>query len=73
MTNAERIASILADPAASNWLKRSLESACKRDPVDATNDAEFLGELLADRAQEILAGKRQTEYPESTGHDVSLN
>jgi hypothetical protein len=31
---------VLADPAASDWLKRSLLSALKRDPVAAVNDAE---------------------------------
>jgi hypothetical protein len=31
---------VLADPAASDWLKRSLLSALKRNPVDAVNDAQ---------------------------------
>ena len=33
---------VLADPAASRWLKGALESAMLRDPVDAVYDAELL-------------------------------
>ena len=36
---------ILADPAASVWLKAALRSALSRDPVDAANDADVLARL----------------------------
>jgi hypothetical protein len=37
---------VLADPAASYWLKAALCSALRRDPVDAANDSETLTRLL---------------------------
>ena len=37
---------ILNDPACSHWLRNSLVSALRRDPVDAANDAELLARLL---------------------------
>lgn len=40
------IEQILADPAASDWLKAALHSALSRDPVDAANDSEILAKLL---------------------------
>ena len=40
---------ILADPAASEWLKSALKSAVERDPVDALNDALVLAATLEDR------------------------
>jgi len=40
------IEQILADPAASDWLKTALHSALSRDPVDAANDSEILAKLL---------------------------
>ena len=40
------VTEVLADPAASNWLRRSLESALERDPVDALNDALVLASVL---------------------------
>jgi hypothetical protein len=46
---------ILADPAASGWLKNALRAAITRDPVDAANDAEFLFRLLDRRACQILS------------------
>ena len=48
---------ILADPAASSWLKTALASALERDPVDAANDAEILVNLLARRAENDLEPK----------------
>jgi hypothetical protein len=50
---------VLADPAASDWLKRSLLSALKRDPVDAISDAEALLLVLRRRVAAI-------QYPD--GH-----
>jgi len=46
---------VLADPAASFWLKAALRSALSRDPVDAANDSEFLARLLERRCREVLA------------------
>ena len=43
------IDAMLADPAASYWLKTALRSALCRDPVDAANDSEILARLLKDR------------------------
>ena len=48
------IPEILADPAASSWLKNALREALSRDPVDAANDAEILAKLLDRRCREIL-------------------
>lgn len=45
---------ILADPAASDWLKWALKSAAQRDPVDALNDALVLAAALEDRLRSEL-------------------
>jgi hypothetical protein len=45
---------ILADPAASEWLKVALKSAIERDPVDALNDALVLAATLEDRLRREL-------------------
>jgi 3'-phosphoadenosine 5'-phosphosulfate (PAPS) 3'-phosphatase len=45
---------VLADPAASSWIKQALQSALSRDPVDAANDAEVLAGLLDTRCQKIF-------------------
>jgi hypothetical protein len=45
---------VLADPAASSWIKQSLRSALSRDPVDAANDAEVLACVLDNRCQKIF-------------------
>ena len=37
---------ILADEAASSWLKSALQTALERDPVDALNDALVLAAAL---------------------------
>ena len=46
---------VLADPAASFWLKAALHSALSRDPVDAASDSEIMARLLGRRCREILA------------------
>jgi hypothetical protein len=51
-----RIDEILADPAASFWLKTALRSALCRDPVDAAHDSEILGRLLEERCDRVLSG-----------------
>jgi hypothetical protein len=48
------MAEILADPACSKWLKASLESAARRDPVDALNDALVLAAVLERRLRTVL-------------------
>lgn len=40
---------VLADPAASTWLRNTLTHALTCDPVDAANDAEILARVLAAR------------------------
>ena len=54
MTKQPEIDHVLADPAASVWLRDALRSALDRDPVDAANDAEVLAQLLDQRCQEML-------------------
>ncbi len=46
---------ILADPAASFWLKEALKKALSRDPVDALNDAEILTAVLQARLNQLMA------------------
>ena len=50
------IEEVLADPAASCWMKAALRSALDRDPVDAANDADCLSSLLEARANAALFG-----------------
>jgi hypothetical protein len=45
---------ILADPAASSWLKEAVKSALERDPVDALNDALALAGALEARLRAVL-------------------
>jgi hypothetical protein len=45
---------ILADPAASSWLKDALRSALERDAVDALNDALALAGTLEARLRAVL-------------------
>jgi hypothetical protein len=47
---------VLADPAASFWLKTALRSALCRDPVDAAHDSAILTRLLEERCDKILSG-----------------
>lgn len=48
------IVQVLADPAASFWIKQALTSALTRDPVDAAHDAGLLARLLDKRCREVL-------------------
>jgi hypothetical protein len=45
---------ILADPEASEWLKSALQSAARRDPIDALNDALVLAATLEERLRTEL-------------------
>lgn len=68
MQSAEEIAhaqaptasSVLNDPAASFWLRGSLEHALARDPVDALNDAETLVAVLRTHADKAYAAAMDT-------------
>jgi len=51
----DHIDAVLADPAASRWLKTALGHALTRDPVDAADDAEMLAALLCDCADRALS------------------
>lgn len=48
------IENILTDPTASGWLKSALQSAVRRDPVDALNDALVLAATLEDRLRTVM-------------------
>lgn len=52
---------VLADPAASTWLKNALSTALQRDPVNAANDAALLCFLLDKRADDALASARAAQ------------
>lgn len=51
---------ILADQAASSWLRSALRSALERDPVDALNDALVLAAALDARLRSEL-GLEETQ------------
>lgn len=51
---------ILDSPTASFWLKEALESAWKRDCVDAAADAELLAKILTARGVRMVQGKEGT-------------
>jgi hypothetical protein len=46
---------LLADPGASFWMKRALQDALKRDPVDAASDASLMAAVLAARAESLMS------------------
>ena len=48
------IEEVMADQAASEWLKAALRAALERDPVDALNDTLALAGILEDRLRNIL-------------------
>ena len=50
---------ILADPAASTWLKEQIKQTQSRDIVDAINDAGTLLSVLNARFNRALASARQ--------------
>jgi len=49
-----RIAAIMHDPAASDWLKRAITTLLGRDPLDAAEDARALHNLMLDRFKASL-------------------
>ena len=53
-TSDAEIPDVLADSAASDWLKSALIAALRRDPVDALNDALVLAALLDSHLRDTL-------------------
>ena len=45
---------ILDHPAASEWLKRSLQGALRLDPIEALNDLEILSTIIRARSQLLI-------------------
>jgi hypothetical protein len=45
---------VLADPAASAWLKCALRETLERDPVDALNDVLALAGILEERLRRVF-------------------
>lgn len=56
-------AGVIADPAASIWLKYTLQRALQRDPIDAAHDAQVLADILSKRADQVLASHGITNAP----------
>ena len=54
MTPDDEIQAVLNAACTSTWLRQALETALKRDCVDAVNDAEQLAELLSARFDKVL-------------------
>ena len=50
----EQMKAILADPAASYWLKEAIRALLSRDALDAANDAELLAKLFSSRLDAML-------------------
>jgi hypothetical protein len=48
------IEAALVDPATPNWVKNALRIIRQRDPVDASNDVEFLKQITDKRLAEML-------------------
>jgi hypothetical protein len=53
-TDTAEIIAVIADPAASYWLKQALASALDRDAFDAERDAIVLARLLTQRLDGIV-------------------
>lgn len=53
VTVNDEICAVLESPDTSHWLRQALESAIRRDCVDAANDADRLSNLLARRCNEV--------------------
>ncbi len=70
----ERIAVVIADPAASYWLRDALRAAIARDPVDAVTDAALLVDMLQPWATAILEAQAahalEPALPFATGEDT---
>lgn len=64
----ETRAAIIADPAATYWLRDAMAALEKRDPVDALKDAETLLRLAQLRVTEIL-GTDVAAHGETDRHE----
>lgn len=53
MNDMPTIETVLKAPWTRKWLRKALETALQRDPVDAANDAAILSYLLTKRAREL--------------------
>ena len=58
MSSNEMIETTRTDPACSYWLRRAVQEAILRDPLDALIDVEWLALLLKKRIVEIQSGAR---------------
>ncbi len=56
-TFREKIQGIRENPAHSFWLKAQLEVLMNRDCLDAARDAEYLAEVLSERANALINGE----------------
>jgi hypothetical protein len=65
-TQAQIAQHILSNPSTSNWMKRALESAMARDPVDAARDACELAQILQARSISAMGAALQRRIPD--GH-----
>lgn len=50
---------VLADVAASFWLKDAIRALTRRDPLDAARDAALLSEIMAARCDTMLEDEPQ--------------
>lgn len=55
---APDLATVLADPATSDWLHYAVLQLAARDPIDALHDVEVLLALASARAEASLAATR---------------
>lgn len=54
----EAIRVAIRSSSTSTWLRRALEGALTRDPIDAANDAQVLAKLTDDLADAVTATAR---------------
>ena len=66
ISDVAEVIAVIADPAASNWLKATLAAALERDPFDAERDAIFLSTLLTRRVDALVASPFRTWKPNMT-------
>jgi hypothetical protein len=63
---------VLADQAASHWLKTALQSAMERDPTDAANDADILARIVECRCDAIVSDE-PLQAPEGMNDDDAVD
>jgi hypothetical protein len=62
----ETIQRIIDDPASSHWLKNTLTSILRRDPMAAATDTEILANLMQARANSYVSSAEYVSYPVSS-------